>query len=100
MSHIKISSPFFSKLTHTENTIGTAVSTIIPAVNPGEKRILLVIQNKSTDVITAILNGDSAVTVGIDIQPNQLISFDNYNGVLRCKSAGASSLLHVAFANV
>jgi len=100
MSHIKISSPFFSKLTHEETTIGTAVSTVISAVNPGEKRILLVIQNKSTDVITAILSSDVTVTVGIDIQPNQLISFDNYNGTLRCKSAGSSSLVHVAFANV
>jgi hypothetical protein len=101
MSHIKISSPFFSKLTHEEGTIGTTIEDILPAVNPGEKRILLIIQNKgSTDVITAILNSDPTVTSGIAIQPNQLISLDNYNGPLRCKSSGASSILHVAFANV
>lgn len=100
MSHIKISSPFFSRLTHEEGSIGTTIEDILDAVKPGEKRILLVIQNKSSDVITAILNGDAAVTDGIAIQPNQLVSFDNYNGPLRCKSSGSSSLLHVAFANV
>ena len=100
MSHINISSPFFTKLTHEEGEIGLTVEPILDAVKPGQKRILLIIQNKSTDIISAILTSDESVTTGIDIQPNQLISFDNYNGPLRCKSFGSSSLIHVAFANV
>jgi hypothetical protein len=100
MSHVKISSPFFSKLVHQQVTATGTVSDVLSAVNPGEKRILLIIQNKSTDVVSAILTSDVAVTSGIDIQPNQLISFDNYSGPLRIKSAGSSSVVHVAVANV
>lgn len=100
MSHIKISSPFFSKLNHQEGTVGTANILIFEAVNPGEKRILLIIQNKSTDVISVILSSDPSITTGINIQPNQLVSFDNYNGALQCKSTGENSTIHVAFANV
>lgn len=100
MSNIKISSPFFSKLTHQDATIGTAVSSVLTAVKPGEKRILLVVQNQSANVITVILNGDVAVTSGITVQPDQLVSFDNYSGPVRIKADGAGSLVHVAHANV
>lgn len=100
MSNIKISSPFFSKFTHQEVTAGTTISSVLTAVNPGEKRILLVIQNQSANVITVILNGDIAVTSGITVQPDQLVSFDNYSGPLRIKADGAGSLVHVAHANV
>jgi len=100
MSHVKISSPFFSKLVHQQVTATGTVSSVLAAVNPGEKRILLIIQNKSADVVSAILTSDVAITEGIAIQPNQLISFDNYSGPLRIKSSGSSSLVHVAVANV
>lgn len=100
MSNINISSPFFSKLVHQQVTATGTVSSVLSAVNPGEKRILLVVQNKSADIVSVILTSDVSVTEGLAIQPNQLISFDNYSGPLRIKSSGSSSLVHVAVANV
>jgi len=99
MSIIQTSSPFLRSFTHLDTTVGNTTSTVLDKPAVGEKRILVVIQNKSTTAnIFVILNdtGDS----GILVQPLQLISIDNWNGIVRCNADTAGTAVHVAYSQV
>jgi hypothetical protein len=99
MSTISISSPFLTSLTHADNTVGTAASSLLAPVAAGQRRILTVVQNKhSTAKIQVILNETGNVGILVPAQSN--LSLDNYNGPIRCISDTASTTVHVAFAIV
>lgn len=99
MSTISISSPFLVSLTHADNSVGTTASSLLSAVTAGQRRVLTVIQNKSTTAkIQVILNTTGDVGILVPAQSN--LSLDNYNGPIRCISDTASTTVHVAYAIV
>jgi hypothetical protein len=99
MSNISISTPFHKKFVHADFTIGLTPTNSIGPVNPGERRISTIIQNKSsTNTVTLILNDTG--TVGFTLAPSTLFSIDNYNGTIRLAASGASTSVHVAYSIV
>lgn len=95
MSIISTSSPFLRKFTHSDTTVSTSVVELIAAAAPSEKRIAMIIQNKSsTNTIEVILNATGSV--GLFVPPLGSINLDNYNGPVRA-IAGGSSLVHLAY---
>lgn len=99
MSIIQTSSPFLRSFTHIDTTVGTSTSQVLNRPAVGEKRILVVVQNRSTTAnLFVILNdtGDS----GILVQPLQLISIDNWNGVVRANADTAGTAVHIAYSQV
>lgn len=99
MSNIQISTPFLRKFIHADFVIGVTASNVIDAAAPGEKRITTIIQNKhATNTVTVILNDTG--TTGFIIQPATFFSIDNYTGAVRLIASGASTTVHVAYAQV
>jgi hypothetical protein len=98
MSIISVSSPFLRKFTHSETTVSTSVVELLASALPQEKRIALVVQNKSsTNSIEVILN--STGSVGLLVPPLGSLNLDNYNGPVRAIASGAS-LVHLAYSVV
>jgi hypothetical protein len=99
MSVIQISSPFHKKFVHADYTVGLTASNEIGPVNPGEKRVSTIIQNKSsTATVTLILN-DSGST-GFVLQPSTFFSIDNYNGTIRLAASAANTTVHIGYSLV
>jgi hypothetical protein len=97
--NISISTPFLRKFVHADYTVGLTPTNVVASVEPGEKRISTIIQNKhGTNTVTVILNDTG--TVGFVIQPATFFSIDNYCGTIRLAASGASTTVHVAFATV
>lgn len=96
MSNIAFSSPFTRNFTHSDQTVGTAASQILASVSsPSQKRVMLIIQNKSdTAIVQVILSATGSV--GLELQPNQSATLENYNGAVRAISDTAATTVHVA----
>ena len=99
MSKITFSTPFSKAFVHADNTVGTSAVQVLAAAAGHEHRIVLVVQNKSDTAVVQVILADSG-SVGIELQPNQSCSLENYNGVVRAISDTASTIVHVAYAIV
>lgn len=98
-SYIQFSTPALRKCIHNDVTVGNSFTTVLsPRVLP-ERRVVVIVQNKSAvDVIEVVF--DDTATTGILVQPWQSISLENYNGTVRIKSSGTSTTVHIAYASV
>lgn len=98
-SFTNFSTPAIKKCVHTNTTVGTSFVTLItPPVLPS-RRILVVVQNQSATAVIEVVFDDTA-TVGIQVQPYQSISLENYNGTVRVKSTAAGTVVHTVTASV
>lgn len=93
------SSPAIRKCIHADVTVGTTYSTVLTPPTLPSRRILVMIQNKSATAVIEVVFDDTA-TEGIEVQPYQSISLENYNGTIRVKSSVASTKVHIAYAGV
>jgi len=99
-SQIQLSSPFLRSISHTDVTVGTTKSQILTVpTNITEKRIVVVIQNKSTTETIQVI-GNANDTVGILVSPLSTISLDNYNGALYAIASAAATTVHIAISSV
>lgn len=97
MSNISISSPFLRGFLHGDSTAGLAVSELLPAAVTPERRIVVIVQNKSTaNSIQVILS--SSGSVGIYVPPLGNITLDNYNGAIRVIASDDFTTVHIAYA--
>lgn len=99
MSIIQTSSPFLRSMVHLDTTVGTSTTTILAKPAVGEKRILVVIQNKNTSGNIYVVLSDTG-DAGILVQPLQLISIDNWNGIVRCNADSTGTNIHIAYSAV
>lgn len=99
MANIAFSSPFSKSFVHADNTVETSASQILASVAGHQHRILLVIQNKSDTAVIQVILADSG-SIGLELQPNQSCTIENYNGTVRAISDTASTVVHVAYALV
>lgn len=103
-THIAFSSPFtkvFSHLNHTLPTVGVPVqlrAAVLPSA-ANNKRVIIVVQNQSTTAIVNVLF-NATDTDGIHLYPQQSISIENYNGIVRAFTNVAGSIVHTATAVV
>lgn len=96
MSNLAFSSPFLRKFNHDDLTVGTNWVVALPAAVAPQRRVVVVIQNKSdTTALYVALNETSTEGLLVPIKSN--VSLDNYNGIVRLKSDG-SVVAHVAYA--
>lgn len=100
MANIAFSTPFTKSFTHTDVSVGTsAVEILAPTTNSHDKRVMLVVQNKSDTAILQVIFATSG-SVGLELQPNQSCTLENYNGAVRAISDVASTSVHLAYATV
>ena len=100
MANIQISTPFLRSISHTDSTIGTTkVQILAVPTNISEKRIVVIVQNKSSTATIQVI-GNATETVGIAVAPLASIKLDNYNGQLYGFSSAAGTLIHIAVASV
>lgn len=96
MAKITFSSPFTKSFSHEDTTVGTSVSQILASTtNPYDRRVMLVIQNKSDTAVIQVVFATSG-SVGLELQPNQSCTLENYNGAVRAISDTASTTIHIA----
>jgi len=98
-SYVSFSTPAIRKCVHANITVGTSFVTALTPPAVPSRRILVIIQNQSATAVIEVVFDDTA-TVGIQVQPYQSISLDNYNGTVRVKSTAAGTTVHVAHAGV
>lgn len=100
MANITFSSPFTKSFSHSDTTVGTSASQILaPTSNPYDKRVMLVIQNKSDTAVIQLIFATSGSS-GLELQPNQSCTLENYNGAVQAVSDTASTTVHIAYALV
>lgn len=100
MANIAFSTPFTKSFIHSDETVGTSASQILaPTTNPYDKRVMLVVQNKSDTAIVQVIFAATGA-VGLELQPNQSCTLENYNGAVRAISDTASTTVHIAQALV
>lgn len=100
MANIAFSTPFTKSFSHSDVTVGTTASEILaPTTNSFDKRVMLVVQNKSDTAIVQVIFAASG-SVGLELQPNQSCTLENYNGAVRAISDTASTTVHIALALV
>jgi len=100
MANVPFTSPFTKSFTHTDVTVGTSAGEILaPTTNPYDKRVMLVIQNKHNTAIVEVIFATSG-SVGLELQPNQSCTLENYNGAVRAVSDTAGTTVHIAQALV
>lgn len=100
MANIAFSTPFTKSFSHSDVTVGTTASEILaPTTNSFDKRVMLVVQNKSDTAIVQVIFSTSG-SVGLELQPNQSCTLENYNGAVRAISDTASTTVHIAVALV
>lgn len=100
MGNIAFSTPFTKSFVHNDVTVGLSASEILAqTTNPYDKRVMLVVQNKHDTAIIQVILATSG-SVGLELQPNQSCTIENYNGAVRAISDTASTTVHVAYAIV
>jgi hypothetical protein len=99
MSNLSFSAPFIRGFTHLDATVGTSVSTILAAAVTPQRRVVVVVQNKSASETIQVIMADTGSS-GILIPPLGNIDFDNYNGVIRAIASAAGTPVHIAYAVV
>ena len=100
MSNIKISSPFIRGFTHTDTVVGTSIVQLIAAAPPVAKRVLVVIQNKSSDKTVEVFLNATSTSQGIVIPAGSNISVDNYNGPVRVIASGAGVTVNLSIGSI
>lgn len=102
-SYVQFSTPAVRKLVHTTtNVTATTGATAQVIVNPPvapERRIVVLVQNQSSVVVTLICNADTSVTTGIQLAVGATWVFDNYNGTIRA-FAPSSAQVHIATGSI
>ena len=101
MAQIQISTPFLRSITHLPDaSVGTTKSLILSApTNISEKRIVVIVQNKSSTVTIQVI-GNANDSIGLAVPPLGSIKLDNYNGLLYAVSTAAGTPVHIAYASV
>ena len=100
MANIAFSTPFTKSFLHSNVTVETTDSQILaPTTNPYDKRVMLVVQNKSDVAVVQVIFAATGA-VGLELQPNQSVSIENYNGAVRAISDTAGTTVHIAQALV
>jgi len=97
MSNISISSPFLRGFTHQQFSAGVAASTLLDAAITPQRRIVVIVQNKSSTATIEVILSESGSS-GILIPPLGNISLDNYNGHIRVIASAAATPVHIAYA--
>jgi hypothetical protein len=99
-SYVSFSTPALRKLTHlADYTCTTSYVEVLPARTLPERRVVVIIQNKDSSAKLEVVF-DSTGTAGLIIPPEQTISIENYNGVVRLKSNTGGSIAHIAYGSV
>lgn len=98
-SYVSFSSPAIRRFTHADSTIGTAYTTILTPPTLPSRRVMVIVQNKSTTANIEVVFDDTA-TAGILVAPLGSISLENYNGTVRVRATAASTLIHLAHASI
>ena len=99
MANISFSTPFLRGFTHQDLTAGITASTLLATAVTPERRVVVIVQNKSTTATIQVILADTG-TAGIQVAPQGNISLDNYNGVVRVIASAASTPVHLAYAVV
>lgn len=100
MANIAFSTPFTKSFIHNDSTVGTSASQILaPTSNAYDKRVILVVQNKSDTAVVQVIFGTTGA-IGLELQPNQSCTVENYNGAVRAISDTADTIVHTAEAFV
>ena len=100
MANIAFSTPFTKSFLHSDTIVGTSASQILaPTTNAYDKRVMLVVQNKSDTAVVQVIFATSG-SVGLELQPNQSATLENYNGAVRAISDTAGTTVHIAQALV
>lgn len=100
MANITFSSPLTKSFNHSDVTVGTsAVQILAPTANAHDKRVILVVQNKSDTAVVQVIFSTSG-SIGLELQPNQSATIENYNGAVRAISDTAGTTVHIAEALV
>jgi uncharacterized protein (DUF111 family) len=97
MSHFKFSSPLLRGFTHSQASVGTSVSTILAGATTPERRVSVIVQNQHATAVIEVILAETG-SDGLLVQPNESISLDNYNGIIRCISDTAATPVHIAYA--
>jgi len=100
MSHIHFSSPFLKHFTHLQGAdqlIDSTPVTILAAADVPERRVVVIIQNKSLTASIQVIFASTGNT-GFFLPPLGNISLDNYNGIIRAVASAAATQVHVAYA--
>ena len=99
MANFLFSSPLIRGFTHTDVTAGTSVSTALAVAVTPERRVIVIVQNKSTSASIQVILADTG-TSGIFVPPLGNISIDNYNGIVRVIASAAATPVHIAYSVV
>ena len=99
MSIISLSSPLLKSFVHADIVIGTAATQILDHNATSSRRIIVIIQNKSTTATIEVRFAETG-SAGILVPPLSNISLDNYNGHVRAFSTAAGTNVHVAYSQV
>ena len=97
MANFTFSSPLIRGFTHTDVTAGTSASTALAVAVTPERRVIVIVQNKSTSASIQVILADTG-TSGIFVPPLGNISIDNYNGIVRVIASAAATPVHIAYA--
>lgn len=105
MSIIQTSSPFIRSFTHEDGTIDTIATAgssteILAAALVGVKRINVIIQNKSPTGATIEVIFNSTGDNGIRVSAGQLLSLENYMGIIRVNASVDATPIHLAYSEV
>jgi hypothetical protein len=95
MGQIQISSPILRSLTHSETSVSTSSTQVLAPLTTAAKRVIVLVQNKSTSVNISLV-GNSTDVIGIIIPPLSNVSIDNYNGGLWAFADSGTVTVHVA----
>lgn len=97
MSNISISTPFVPAFIHSDVTLSTTATEVLPASVTPEKRVSLILQNKDASIAAEIILNGSGST-GLILAAGASLSLDSYKGAVRAKSASGTPTLHIAYA--
>ena len=97
MANFQFSSPLIRGFTHTDVTASTSASTALAVAVTPERRVIVIVQNKSTSASIQVILADTG-TSGIFVPPLGNISIDNYNGIVQVIASAASTPVHIAYA--
>jgi hypothetical protein len=86
-------------MSHSDIVVGTSKSLILTAPTPPERRVVVVVQNKSSTATIQVI-GNANDTVGLLVAPLSSITLDNYNGSLYAFSSSAGTSVHIAISAV
>lgn len=96
--NISYQGAFIKGYVHSDATVGTTASEVLPISPVGTRRVALIIQNTSSTATLQAIFADTGST-GIRIAPLGAISQENYNGPVRLVSTADNTTVHIAYAN-